>query len=215
VAANRAATQSSSLRELQKGIDGAPDDAGRPILSVFCRLSPCLPCNLYPVLLETPRVKLREMTLEDAAALHAVLGDEETMRWYPRAFTREEVDEWIARQIARYPTGTGLLGIVLKSNNALIGDCGPVWQTIDGPPELEIGYHVHRDHQRRGYATEAARAVRDYAFTTLACDHVICMIRPENLPSRRVAEKNGLNLSRVVFWHGCDHCVYAIERPAQ
>ena len=180
------------------------------------------------MLLTTPRLTLRELTPEDAPALHAVLGDEETMRFYPRSFTPVEVDEWIARQISRYPTGTGLLGLVLRNpvltdpalndSNTLIGDCGPVWQTIDGPPELEIGYHIHRAYQNRGYATEAARAVRDYAFTTLACDHVIShvisMIRPENLPSRRVAEKNGLSLSREVFWRGYHHCVYRLDRKS-
>jgi len=157
------------------------------------------------------------MTPEDAPALHAVLGDEETMRFYPHPLTPAEVDQWIARQITRYPTGTGLLGITLKENGQLIGDCGPGWQDIEGVRELEIGYHVHRNHQRQGYATEGARAVLAYAFTTLACDHainqVISMIRPENLPSRRVAEKNGLTLARTIHWHGYDHCVYTIDRP--
>lgn len=170
-------------------------------------------------MLATPRLILRELTPADAPSLHTVLGDDETMRWYPRSFTREEVDEWIARQIVRYPTGTGLLGLVLKdpaqkSSHTLIGDCGLVWQDVEGVHELEIGYHVHRDYQRQGYATEAARAVRDYAFSTLACDHVISMIRPENLPSRRVAEKNGLVLDRTVFWRGFDHCVYRLRKPA-
>jgi [ribosomal protein S5]-alanine N-acetyltransferase len=163
--------------------------------------------------LETPRLALRELTPEDAPALHAVLGDAETMRWYPRGFTLEEVAEWIARQIARYPSGTGLLGLVLRQSGELIGDCGPVWQDVDGPAELEIGYHVHANYRNRGLATEAARAVRDYAFATLAVDHVISLIRPENLPSRRVAEKNGLTLDRTVFWRGYDHCVYRLAKP--
>lgn len=171
------------------------------------------------VLLATPRLILREMTLEDAPGLHAVLGDEQTMRFYPQPFSPAEVEDWIARQIARYPTGAGLLGITLKENGQLIGDCGLVWQDVEGLRQLEIGYHVHRHHQRQGYATEAARAVRDYAFTTFPCDHevshVISMIRPENLPSRRVAEKNGLTLSHTIFWRGYDHCIYRIDRPAR
>ncbi len=166
------------------------------------------------VSLETPRLILREMTPHDAPALYAVLGDEETMRWYPRSFTLAEVEEWIARQIADYPSGAGLLGLVLRETGQLIGDCGPVWQTVDGPPELEIGYHVHRDRQNQGLATEAARAVRDYAFTTLGCGHVISLIRPENLSSRRVAEKNGLTLNRTVFWRGFDHCVYSLAKAS-
>jgi len=161
---------------------------------------------------ETQRLVLREMSPGDVPALHAVLGDEETMRFYPRSFTREEVEEWIERQIGRYPTGAGLLGMVLKETALLIGDCGLVWQEVEGVREPEIGYHVHRDHQGRGYASEAARAVRDYAFRTLACDHVISMIRPENLPSRRVAEKNGLTVDRILFWRGYDHCVYRLDK---
>jgi len=162
--------------------------------------------------LETPRLLLREMTPHDAPALRAVLGDEETMRWYPRGFTSAEVDEWIIRQISRYPSGAGLLGLILKSTGQLIGDCGPVWQAIDGPAELEIGYHVHRHHRNQGIATEAALAVRDYAFSTLGCGHVVSIIRPENLPSRRVAEKNGLTVDRVVFLRGYDHCIYRLAK---
>jgi [ribosomal protein S5]-alanine N-acetyltransferase len=166
--------------------------------------------------LETARLLLRELVPEDLPALHTVLGDAENMRWYPHAFSLEEVETWIARQIARYPTGAGLLGLVLRETGALVGDCGPVWQTVDEgqPQELEIAYHVHRDWQRRGLATEAARAVRDYAFATLGVDHVISLIRPENLPSRRVAEKNGLTVGRMVFRYGNDHCVYRLDRPA-
>lgn len=162
--------------------------------------------------LETPRLILREMTLDDAPALHAVLGDAETMRWYPRAYAFEESQEWIARQIARYASGAGLLGIVPKTTGILIGDCGLVWLEVEGALEPEIGYHVHRDHQNQGYATAAARAVRDYAFSTLDCDHVISMIRPGNLASRRVAEKNGLKLDRIVFWRDYEHCVYRLIR---
>lgn len=102
--------------------------------------------------------------------------------------------------------------MVLKEGEELIGDCGLVWQDVNGVLEPEVGYHVHRAHWGRGLATEAARAVRDYAFATLGCDHVISLIRPENMPSRRVAEKNGLTLQRVVFWHGFDHCIYRKDK---
>jgi [ribosomal protein S5]-alanine N-acetyltransferase len=165
--------------------------------------------------LETERLVLREMTPADAPALEAVLGDAENMRWYPRAFSRAEVEAWIARQIDRYPTGTGLFGLELKESGALLGDCGSVWQTVEEgqTQELEIGYHVHRAWQRRGFATEAARAIRDFAFATVDVDHVISLIRPENVPSRRVAEKNGFTLDRSIVWHGYDHCVYRLNRP--
>lgn len=162
--------------------------------------------------LQTPRLFLREMTPADAPALFEILGDAETMRWYPRPYTRDEVDDWIARQLERYRNGSGLLALVLEDSGAFVGDCGLVWQEVEGVLEPEVGYHVHRDHQGRGYATEAARAIRDYAFEGLDCDHVISMIRPENLPSRRVAEKNGLTVDRVVFWRDYDHWVYRLAK---
>lgn len=158
--------------------------------------------------LETSRLLLREMTLEDAPALFAIYGDPDTMLWYPRPYTRPEVEERIAVQIADYPSGFGLLGLVLKETGEFIGDCGLRLQEVEGSREPEVGYHVHRSHWNRGFATEAAQAVRDYAFRTVGCDRVVSLIRPENLPSRRVAEKNGLTLHRTAFWHGFDHCVY-------
>jgi [ribosomal protein S5]-alanine N-acetyltransferase len=164
--------------------------------------------------LTTPRLLLREMTLDDAPALHAVLGDAETMRWYPRPYTLAEVEDAIARQIGRYPSGAGLLAAELRESGELVGDCGLVWQDVDGITEPEIGYHFHRSSWNRGLATEAARAVMDYAFTALGCDHVISLIRPENVASRRVAEKNGLALDRTVLWRGYDHCVYTMAKAA-
>ena len=165
--------------------------------------------------LHTPRLLLRELTPADAQALLPILGDPDNMRFYARPCTPEEIASGIERQIERYSTGTGLLGIVLKETGTLVGDCGAVWQDVDGRQELEIGYHVHPAWQNRGLATEAARAVREYAFGALGVEGVISMIRPENLPSRRVAEKNGLRLDRIVFWRGFDHCIYRAAKAAR
>jgi [ribosomal protein S5]-alanine N-acetyltransferase len=165
--------------------------------------------------LSTLRLFLRELTPEDAPALCEVLGDAENMRFFPRAYTRDDVEDGIARQMGRYPTGAGLLAVVLRESGTVIGDCGLVWQELEHRREPEIGYHMRRDQQGRGYATEAARAVQDYAFGTLGCDHVISMIRPENIASRRVAEKNGLTVDRVVFWRGYDHCVYQLRKAGK
>jgi [ribosomal protein S5]-alanine N-acetyltransferase len=161
-----------------------------------------------PMLLETDRLVLRPLSIEDEPTLAAVLSDAETMRWYPRPFAAEEVRQWIERQMSRYPSGSGLFGVVERETGGLIGDCGPVWQDVDGKTELEIGYHINRERWNQGFATEAARAVVDYAFRQFHVDHVISLIRPENAASRRVAEKSGLALDRMVFWRGYDTCVY-------
>lgn len=160
--------------------------------------------------LDTERLTLRPLEKEDQEELADVLCDGLTMLWYPEPFTRSQVRDWIQRQLERYPAGTGLLGIVEKQTGKLIGDCGAVWQEVEGRKELEIAYHVNRERWNLGFATEAAEAVIGYAFNQLGVDHVISMIRPENGQSRRVAEKNGLTVDRVVFWRDYDHCVYQL-----
>jgi len=76
----------------------------------------------------------------------------------------------------------------MRSERKLVGDCGLVIQEVDGIEELEVGYHFNRKYWGRGFATEAARACMDYAFERLGRRRVISMIRPDNAPSRRVAE---------------------------
>ncbi|MBB6147206.1 RimJ/RimL family protein N-acetyltransferase [Silvibacterium bohemicum] len=162
--------------------------------------------------IETDRLLLRPLTSADEPALAAILGDAETMLWYPHPLTRDEVGEWIERQLGRYENGSGLLGLVEKRTGELIGDCGAVWQDVEGVAELEIGYHVKRQLWNRGFATEAAKATIDDAFRRIGAGTVISMIRPGNGASRRVAEKNGLTLDRVVFWHDYQHCVYRLSK---
>jgi RimJ/RimL family protein N-acetyltransferase len=164
------------------------------------------------VILETSRLRLRELTLDDADALEVVLGDPVAMQHYPAAFDRKGVEGWIAQNLERYRRdGHSLWAMLLKDSGTLIGDCGCALQEVEGKTEIEIGYHVRRDLWGRGYATEAARACMEYAFTKLGAGRVISMVRPENVPSRRVAEKNGLVCEKIVLWHGYDHCIYAAD----
>jgi [ribosomal protein S5]-alanine N-acetyltransferase len=164
-------------------------------------------------ILTTPRLILREFSPDDADALGTVLSDPETMRFYPAPLDRTGVEEWIARNRRRYAKdGFGLWAIVLKTDGSLIGDCGLTVQGVDGADEIEIGYHVRRDHRGQGLATEAARACRDFGFAHLPIEHLISLMRPENLPSRRVAEKNGMTLWKEVMWASLPHLVYSIRR---
>ncbi|MEH2009005.1 GNAT family N-acetyltransferase [Nostoc sp.] len=165
------------------------------------------------MILETQRLLLREMTLSDLDALLLVLGDTESMRYYPKPFDREMVQKWIDRQRRNYAQhGFGLWAMVLKATGEVIGDCGLVWQEVEGHQELEIGYHVRRDQQMQGYATEAAFACQEYAFNVLDKARVISLIRPENIPSRRVAEKNGLKIVQETLWRDIPHYIYAVQR---
>ncbi len=164
-------------------------------------------------ILETPRLRLREFGADDAPALARVISDPETMRYYPVPLDGDGVVEWIERNRRRYQTdGHGLWAMVLKSSGEVVGDCGLVRQDVDGVWETEIGYHLRRDFWNQGLATEAACACRDYGFARLPVSRLISLIRPENLPSRRVAEKNGMKAIHQVIRRGLPHLVYAIER---
>jgi RimJ/RimL family protein N-acetyltransferase len=159
-------------------------------------------------ILETPRLILRELVPEDSEPLALVLSDPETMRYYPAPFDRSGVEQWIVRNRSRYRAdGHGLWGMVLKETSELIGDCGLIRQEVDGESLVEIGYHVRRNLWGQGLAPEAARACRDYGFARLPVDRLISLIRPENIPSRRVAEKIGLTLWKTVLWRDLPHCV--------
>jgi [ribosomal protein S5]-alanine N-acetyltransferase len=165
------------------------------------------------MVLETKRLTLREMTLNDVDNLLTVLSDPEAMEFYPQPFDRQMTQTWIERNIQRYAQyGFGLWALILKENGELIGDCGLVVQDVEGVEEVEIGYHIRRDLWGKGLATEAAQACRNYGFAQLGFDQLVSLINPDNIASRRVAEKNGMRLIEEMEWHNQPTCVYAVKR---
>ena len=163
--------------------------------------------------LETARLKLRRFRDDDASAVFAIIGDRVAMQFYPKTFNREDAKQWITRNQRRYrEDGYGLFAVTLKDSEEVIGDCGIIKQNVEGTTAMEVGYHFRRDQWGQGYATEAARACMGFAFESFGADRVISLIRPENVPSRRVAERNGMKLEREVVHYGLPHLVYAMRR---
>lgn len=145
------------------------------------------------IVLETDRLYLREMNQGDMEALCRILKDPEVMYAYEGAFTDEEVQEWLDRQIARYQKwGFGLWAVILKETDELIGQCGLTMQPWQDREVLEIGYLFCRQYWHRGYATEAARRCKKYAFEELGADEVCSIIRDTNTASQNVAVRNGM-----------------------
>ena len=165
-------------------------------------------------ILETPRLALRPMSLDDLDFIAAMLAHPEVMQFWPRPQTREEAVEWVDRQLGRYETnGFGWWLALDKKTGEPIGQMGLVAKPLDGLDQVEIAYMVHRPFWRNGYASEAAAACREYAFKTLDRPRVLCLIRPENTPSLGVAHKIGLNTDgRIIFHFGSDHIVFTGER---
>ncbi len=169
------------------------------------------------VIVETDRLILRHLHIADADAMDDVFGDAGVMHYGPGVQTPTWVRKWLrARFVEYHELGFGLWAIIEKSDRKVLGYCGlSHFPYVGGQPETEIGYRLARAHWGRGYATEAAKAVRDYGFHTLNLPRLIALIDPQNVASIRVAEKIGLRYEKDVMLEGYIHSdrVYAIARP--
>lgn len=144
--------------------------------------------------IETERLLLRELSMDDVDDLHVILSDPESMKHYPQPYSLEKSEKWVKWNINNYTTyGFGMWAVILKKENKFIGDCGITMQTIKGNKVPEIGYHINKKYNNKGYATEAARACRDYAFNHLNLEKVYSYMKYTNRASSRVAEKNGMS----------------------
>jgi len=148
------------------------------------------------MILETERLYMREMNQADFNYLCGILQDEETMYAYEGAFSDSEVQKWLDRQISRYQKWRfGLWAVILKETNEMIGQCGLTMQPWKDTEVLEIGYLFNRSYWHKGYATEAARACKKYAFEILGADEVCSIIRDTNIVSQNVAIRNGMTVT--------------------
>ena len=144
------------------------------------------------MIIETERLFLREMTEDDFHSLYKILADSNIMQHYPYIFDEGRVRNWIVRNIERYKTfGFGLWAVCLKATGEMIGDCGLTMQLIDGQIKPEIGYHIRADMQRKGYAKEAAIAVRDWAFMNTPFNIVYSYMKYTNEASVKTAISYG------------------------
>ncbi|MFN8186705.1 MAG: GNAT family N-acetyltransferase [Gaiellales bacterium] len=168
-----------------------------------------------PPRLETDRLLLRPLALDDLDALATMLGDAEALALWGEPLDRVGCLAWIERNLGRYEAdGLGRCAVVLRETGELVGDCGLVRTLVEGSPELELGWITRRSHWGQGIAAEAGAAWRDYAFDVLGLERIVSMVSARNHASRRVAEKLGMTAEREAIWGGLPHLVYAIESRA-
>lgn len=161
----------------------------------------------------TERLRFREMVDADLDRMAGLLGDPEVMRHYPRVKTRDEALEWIRWNRRGYAEEGHGLWIVETHDGQFVGDCGLTWQPVGGRLVLEVGYHTVTTLQRRGYASEAARACLELATGSLGQTRVVAIIDPANTASRRVAEKIGLEVERETEVRGVPVVIYGRGAP--
>lgn len=161
------------------------------------------------MILQTTRLYLREMTDSDYKPLCSILQDREVMYAYEHAFSDTEVQEWLSNQQRRYEEdGFGLWAVILKKTDEMIGQCGLTVQQCENKKVVEIGYLFQKAYWHKGYATEAAIACKEYAFSYLELDEVYSIIRDSNISSQSVAKRNGMTKKGEIVKH-----YYHIDMP--
>ena len=161
----------------------------------------------------TARLILRSFREDDIDAMAQLFANPDFMRFSLGVFTeRHKTVDFIEKVMgwdrARMPSQ---FAVVLRDEHSVIGYCG-FHHHPEVPGEVEIGYRLHPDYWNRGLITEAACAVRDHGFADLKLPRVISLVHPENIPSRRVAEKNGMKVEKEIRFRGFPTLVYAITR---
>lgn len=169
------------------------------------------------MILETERLYLREMTESDLPDLRKILQDPLVMYAYEHAFSDAEVLDWLQKQKRRYAEdGFGLWAVILKETGEMIGQCGLTLQDYKDQRVLEVGYLFQKAFWHKGYATEAAMACKDYAFTKLGVEEVFSIIRDTNVASQNVARRNRMTETGrfIKHYQGMDmpHVVFSVKR---
>jgi RimJ/RimL family protein N-acetyltransferase len=165
------------------------------------------------ITLETDRLVLRMLRESDLDAFAAMYADPEVMRYLGEGEPMLRAQAWrsLAMMVGHWHLrGYGLWAVEERASGHMIGRIG-CWYP-EGWPGFEVGWMLRRASWGLGYASEAARASAQFAFTQLQQPEVISLIHPENVPSIRVAERLGETLAGSTDVMGKTALVYRLTR---
>ncbi|HWF25539.1 MAG TPA: GNAT family N-acetyltransferase [Solirubrobacteraceae bacterium] len=165
--------------------------------------------------LETERLVLRGLEPGDLDAYAAMYADAEVARHLEHGRPMDRAAAWrsMAIHLGHWQLrGYGQWALVERASGELVGRAGLF--EPEGWPGLEVGWVLARPHWGRGFATEAGRAALVYAFEVVGAERVISLIRRENEPSIRVAERLGERYERTIDLLGGPAYVYGLARSA-
>lgn len=165
--------------------------------------------------LTTERLRFRPLENADAPTLRVFFENPEAVKFL---FIKDTIDvyleAWLNRAQQRYRNrGDGLYALEHRETGAFIGQCGLIWQQVEGREELEIGYHLMPEHWGQGYATEAAIACRELAFRERLAPRLIALIHPDNVKSQAVARRNGMALLKESTYKNIPVLIFGVEAP--
>jgi ribosomal-protein-alanine N-acetyltransferase len=164
--------------------------------------------------IETEQLILRSFREQDVDRMVELFANPDFMRFSLGVFTeREQTVAFIEKVMGWDDAGIpSQFAVVPRGEDAVIGYCGFFYHPEHAIEDIEIGYRLHPDYWNHGLITEAARAMRDNAFRDWKLSRVISLIHPENIPSRRVAEKNAMTVEKEITFRGFPTLVYSLTR---
>jgi [ribosomal protein S5]-alanine N-acetyltransferase len=167
---------------------------------------------------ESERLLFRKVTDDDRVHWIKFCSSPDSLKYvFPSNDQNYQPEEscsiWFDKVFHRYANELGgMNALIHKTSGAFIGQCGLLIQTIDDIEELEIGYSMMPEHRNHGYASEAARKCRDFAFQNAFRDSLISVIHIENTASQKVAEHNGMKREKQTISKGDPVYIYRISR---
>lgn len=168
---------------------------------------------------ETDRLKFRVLEPHDYDEWLFLFTDKDAARFLGMdhlATAKEQCDLWFEKALARYENDTGGMNVLIdKQTGKMVGQCGLLVQEIEGVSIMEIGYSILPQYRGRGYASEAAKKCRNYAFMHAYSDQLHSIIHIENQGSIKVAEYNGMSAWKTLpDYKGMPVCIYRITLEA-
>ena len=163
--------------------------------------------------IETERLHFRNLTWQDLDDLARIYQDPEVMKYrlHPEPATREQTQEMLEKILSHWQQyNFGRWAVICSHNQQLIGHCG--LEVLAGTSEVEVNYLLDRTYWGKGLATEAAREALRYGFEELGCDRLVAIAKPENIASRRVMEKAGMQYEKDIEYYGVSWVYYKLKR---
>jgi len=165
--------------------------------------------NNADIFLETERLVLKQLALEDLALFIDLDSDPEVMRYLTggKPQSREHYEKRVP-ELLKYTSenpGLGLWPTYLKETDEFIG-----WYILRHLPnggEVELGFRLKKKFWGKGYSTEAGKALIKHGFETVGLTKIAAIVDPENLASQAVIKKIGLKEKGTGVWYG-EECLY-------
>ena len=164
---------------------------------------------------ETTRLRFKNVDRADYGDWFPFFTNPQTNLYWndERIDAQVECTKWYDKQQWRYENNMGGMNTLIeKQSNKLIGHCGLLVQLVDDITELEIGYSLLPEFWKQGFATEAAQKCCDFAFRNNFAESLISIISLKNIPSQKVAERNGMKIEKRTRYHNNDAFIYRLTK---